>query len=120
MYQVSTAVLASGCLEKVIADVGDEMECGLKRHLPKGYGTLAALPERYAELVRHTFLDYQATETWLDNPCVMSRAEGVYYWDVNGKKYMDAISGIYCASLGHRHPTLIAALLRQAERLTLS
>ena len=55
-------------------------------------------------LVQRTFMDYQATESFLDNPIVVSRAEGLYYWDTEGKRYFDGISGIYSTLLGHRHP----------------
>ena len=52
------------------------------------------------------------------HPLVIDRAEGVYYWDSEGKRYFDAIGGIFVATLGHRHPRLVAAIERQMAKLT--
>ena len=49
---------------------------------------------------------------------VIDRADGLYYWDIHGKRYFDAIGGIFVATLGHRHPRVIEALHRQLDRLT--
>ena len=40
---------------------------------------------------------------WSKQPIVMARADGVCYWDVHGKRYLDAISGIYVVSVGHNN-----------------
>jgi adenosylmethionine-8-amino-7-oxononanoate aminotransferase len=76
------------------------------------------LDERQKRLVQHTFLDYQSTATFLDNPIIVERAEGLYYWDTEGKRYFDGISGIFSVMLGHKHPRVIEALKRQVERLS--
>ncbi|MEW6752060.1 MAG: aspartate aminotransferase family protein [Candidatus Latescibacterota bacterium] len=76
------------------------------------------LDERTRRLLRLTFLDYTQTQAFFDNPLVIERAEGLYYWDTEGKRYFDAIGGIFVACLGHRHPRVIAAMHRQLERLT--
>ena len=44
------------------------------------------------------------------------RAEGVYLYDVAGKKYLDAIGGISVCNTGHRHPDVISAIKDQADR----
>ena len=44
------------------------------------------------------------------------RAEGVYLYDVSGKKYLDAIGGISVCNTGHRHPDVVRAILDQADR----
>ncbi len=44
------------------------------------------------------------------------RAEGVYLYDVTGKKYLDAIGGISVCNTGHRHPDVISAIKDQADR----
>ena len=69
-------------------------------------------------LLRRTFLDYQSTEEFLGNPLVIDRAEGLFYWDANGKRYFDGIGGIFVAALGHRHPRVMDAMRRQMERVT--
>lgn len=46
-----------------------------------------------------------------------SRGEGVWLWDTDGKRYLDALSGIAVCGLGHAHPRLAAALCEQASQL---
>ena len=53
-------------------------------------------------------------------PVVLSRGEGVYVWDVEGKKYFDFLSAYSAVNQGHCHPKIINALKDQAERLTLT
>ncbi|MCA9666206.1 MAG: ornithine--oxo-acid transaminase [Myxococcales bacterium] len=53
-------------------------------------------------------------------PVVLERGEGVWVWDVNGTKYMDMLSAYSALSQGHRHPRIIAALVEQAQRITLT
>ena len=72
---------------------------------------------RQRHLLQHTFLDYRATEDFLQNPLVLERSQGLYYWDTDGKRYFDAIGGIFVASLGHGHPRVLEAMRRQMERM---
>jgi ornithine--oxo-acid transaminase len=53
-------------------------------------------------------------------PVVISRGEGVWVWDVGGRKYLDCVSAYSSLNQGHRHPRIIRALVDQAERLTLT
>ena len=53
-------------------------------------------------------------------PVVISRAEGVWVWDPEGRKYMDCLSAYSAVNQGHRHPRVLAALKEQAERVTLT
>ena len=76
------------------------------------------LTEREKKILKNTFLDYQQTSAFLEAPLVIEKAEGLYYWDTEGKRYFDAIGGIFVASLGHRHPRVMEALKQQAERVT--
>ena len=78
------------------------------------------LDERQIRLLGRTFLDYQATEAFLQNPIVVSRAEGVYYWDTEGRRYFDGIGGIFVANLGHGHPRVIEAVKRQLYTMSFS
>ena len=50
----------------------------------------------------------------------MERADGIYYWDVHGKQYLDAISGIYVVSVGHNNRRVIDAIHQQLEILAFS
>ncbi|MEO8465756.1 MAG: ornithine--oxo-acid transaminase [Gammaproteobacteria bacterium] len=51
---------------------------------------------------------------------VAVRAEGAWLWDIEGRKYFDCISAYSSLNQGHRHPRVVAALVAQAERLTLT
>lgn len=53
-------------------------------------------------------------------PVVLSKGEGIYLWDVEGKKYLDFLSAYSCVSQGHCHPKIIQALVEQAQKLTIT
>ncbi len=53
-------------------------------------------------------------------PVIVARAEGVWVYDVSGKRYLDCLSGYSALNQGHRHPRILAALIEQAERVTLT
>jgi len=53
-------------------------------------------------------------------PVVLERGEGVFVWDVDGKRYYDFLSGYSAVNQGHCHPKIIAALTEQAQKLTLT
>lgn len=53
-------------------------------------------------------------------PVVLSRGEGVFVWDVDGKKYFDFLSAYSAVNQGHCHPKIISALVNQAQTLTLT
>ncbi len=53
-------------------------------------------------------------------PVVLAKGEGVYVWDVEGKKYYDFLSAYSAVNQGHCHPRIVNALKEQAETLTLT
>lgn len=53
-------------------------------------------------------------------PVVLSRGEGVYVWDVEGKKYYDFLSAYSAVNQGHCHPKIVDAMMEQAKTLTLT
>lgn len=53
-------------------------------------------------------------------PVVIERGEGVWVWDVDGKRYMDCLSAYSALNQGHCHPRLVAIVKQQAEKLTLT
>ena len=53
-------------------------------------------------------------------PVVLERGEGVYLWDVEGKKYFDFLSAYSAVNQGHCHPRIVNALQKQAQVLTLT
>ncbi len=86
----------------------------------------AAFPDpiSYAQTVeeqylRHIFVRDQMAE-WSKQPLIMARADGVHYWDVQGKRYLDALSGIYVVSVGHNNRRVNDAIRRQLDTLHFS
>ena len=53
-------------------------------------------------------------------PVVLKKGEGVYLWDVEGKKYYDFLSAYSAVNQGHCHPKIISALIDQSKELTLT
>ncbi len=53
-------------------------------------------------------------------PIVIEKGEGVWVYDVDGKKYLDMLSAYSALNQGHRHPKIIGALLEQAAKVTLT
>lgn len=53
-------------------------------------------------------------------PVVLERGEGVFMWDVDGKKYYDFLSGYSAVNQGHCHPKIVKAMTEQAQKLTLT
>ncbi len=87
-------------------------------------------PERKTELIsesataeeqylRQIFVRDQMAE-WSKDPFLLSRAEGVHYYDIDGKRYLDGISGIYVASVGHGNQRVIDAVREQLDVLSFS
>ena len=52
------------------------------------------------------------------NPIPMVRAEGAYFWDADGKRYLDFASQLVNTNVGHQHPRVIKAIQEQAAKLT--
>ncbi|WP_304342980.1 ornithine--oxo-acid transaminase [Chryseobacterium koreense] len=53
-------------------------------------------------------------------PVVLDKGEGVYVWDVEGKKYYDFLSAYSAVNQGHSHPKIVEALVNQAQKLALT
>ena len=53
-------------------------------------------------------------------PVVLSRGDGVYVWDVEGKQYYDFLSAYSAVNQGHCHPKIVGEMMRQAQNLTLT
>jgi ornithine--oxo-acid transaminase len=70
--------------------------------------------------------DFLATEARLGTynyepiGVVLSRGEGVWVWDTEGKRYLDCLSAYSAVNQGHCHPAILAAMVEQAGRLTLT
>ncbi len=53
-------------------------------------------------------------------PVVLTKGEGVFLWDIEGKRYYDFLSAYSAVNQGHCHPRIVSAMQQQAERLTLT
>lgn len=53
-------------------------------------------------------------------PVMLTKGEGVYVWDVDGKRYFDFLSAYSAVNQGHCHPKILAAFIEQAQRITLT
>ena len=53
-------------------------------------------------------------------PVVLSKGQGVFVWDVDGKRYYDFLSAYSAVNQGHCHPRIIESLIDQAKKLTLT
>jgi ornithine--oxo-acid transaminase len=70
-----------------------------------------------AALIRET--EQFAAHNYDPLPVVLCRAEGIWAFDVEGRRYLDCISAYSALNQGHRHPRIVAAMIEQAGRLTL-
>ena len=74
----------------------------------------------------------RTTQSWLEEaerysahnyhplPVVLERGEGVWVWDVEGRRYLDMLSSYSAVNQGHLHPAIVAAARTQLDRLTLT
>jgi adenosylmethionine-8-amino-7-oxononanoate aminotransferase len=69
--------------------------------------------------LRQIFVRDQMAD-WSKNALLMAKADGVFYWDVHGKRYWDALSGIYTVSVGHNNRRVIEAIKKQFDTLHFS
>jgi acetylornithine/succinyldiaminopimelate/putrescine aminotransferase len=65
---------------------------------------------------RQLFLNHLAQTSETPLALEIEKAEGVYLYDVSGKRYLDLISGISVSNIGHRHPKVIAAIKDQLDK----
>jgi acetylornithine/succinyldiaminopimelate/putrescine aminotransferase len=65
---------------------------------------------------RQLFLRHLAQTSDAPLSLEIEKAEGIYLYDTDGKKYMDLISGIAVSNLGHRHPNVMKAISEQSEK----
>ena len=77
-----------------------------------------SISPRQEALLKRTFIDFRATSEFLKQPVIFKRADGLYLWDIDKKRYFDAIGGVFVAVLGHRHPRVMDAMRRQMELMT--
>src|SRR6187402_2856653 len=66
----------------------------------------------------HLWHPFTAQADWAaSEPLVIDRAEGVYLYDTEGRRYLDGVSSLWCNVHGHRHPAIDAAIREQLEKV---
>lgn len=70
--------------------------------------TFEQIAEREQKFLLHTYSRY---------PVVLSRGKGVFLYDIEGKRYLDFVSGLGVNALGHAHPRIVKAIREQAAKL---
>ncbi|MBD3192977.1 MAG: aminotransferase class III-fold pyridoxal phosphate-dependent enzyme [Candidatus Heimdallarchaeota archaeon] len=56
-------------------------------------------------------------QTNIFEPILIEKANGSWFWDTKGNKYLDCVSGTWCVNLGHNHPRVIQAMKEQMDKL---
>ena len=72
------------------------------------------------DLVRHIMVDFTQMKAFAEEPLILSEGDGIWVTDVDGRRYIDGLSGTFCLSLGHKNGRLIEAGSRQLERLAMA
>jgi adenosylmethionine-8-amino-7-oxononanoate aminotransferase len=72
------------------------------------------------EVARHIMVDFLPMKTFAEDPLILTEGRGIYVTDVDGKRYIDGLSGTFCVNLGHGNRALAEAGARQMERLALA
>ena len=70
------------------------------------------------EDIKHVILDFMQMKTFCERPFIVNKAEGVYVYDIDGKRYIDGISGIYVVNIGHGNEYVIDAIRKQQEKVS--
>ena len=77
---------------------------------------MGEIENRIKEMTDHTFGTWGRQNAW-STPLLITDAEGVYFYDHTGKRYLDFSSQLMCSNLGHKNKVVIEAIVKQAEKL---
>src|SRR3989304_793909 len=66
---------------------------------------------------KHRRYLFPCAATYYDQPLTLVRGEGLHVWDDAGRRYLDCFGGVLTVSVGHCHPEVTAAIVRQAQTL---
>jgi taurine---2-oxoglutarate transaminase len=70
-----------------------------------------------ADSARHVMVSWSVQQAANSDPLVVAGAQGCWFWDADGKRYLDFSSQLINSNLGHQHPKVVAAIKEQAEKL---
>jgi taurine--2-oxoglutarate transaminase len=77
---------------------------------------MSDITERIKEMAAHTYGTWNRQKAW-KTPLLITDAEGVYFYDNTGKRYLDFSAQLMCSNLGHKNKVVIEAIVKQAEKL---
>jgi adenosylmethionine-8-amino-7-oxononanoate aminotransferase len=69
------------------------------------------------EYLRHIMLDYRQMTEFVKEPFVVAKADGIRFWDVYGKEYLDGLAGIFTVNVGYNNPRVLQAVIDQLRTL---
>lgn len=75
-------------------------------------------PAPLPEALRHIVLDFMQMEEFIKEPFVVTRADGIRFWDIHGKEYLDGLAGVYVVGVGHNNRRVIDAIKAQLDTLS--
>lgn len=67
--------------------------------------------------LRHIVLDFMQMNDFVKDPFIVTRAEGIRFWDAHGKEYLDGLSGVFVVNVGHGNRRVIDAMKAQLDTL---
>jgi adenosylmethionine-8-amino-7-oxononanoate aminotransferase len=68
--------------------------------------------------LRHLILDLRQMKSFCEKPLIIDKADGIYLFDVDGRRFIDGISGIYVVNVGHGNRRILDAMRKQQERVS--
>jgi taurine--2-oxoglutarate transaminase len=77
---------------------------------------MGKIEDRIKEMTKHTYGTWNRQKSW-QSPLLITDAEGIYFFDNTGKRYLDFSSQLMCSNLGHKNQVVIEAIVKQAEKL---
>ncbi len=63
------------------------------------------------------WMPFTASRQFKKAPRLLQRAQGMHYWDVDGRQVLDAVSGLWCVNAGHARPRIVQAIAHQAAQM---
>lgn len=67
--------------------------------------------------VKHAIIDLKQMKSFCEKPLIITHANGIYITDIDGKRYIDGISGIYVVNIGHGNEYVIESIRKQLEKV---
>lgn len=69
-------------------------------------------------VLKHIVVDFKQMKHFSEHPLIIERADGIRYWDIDGKMYLDGLAGIFVVSVGHNNRRVIEAMKAQLDKAT--